>query len=188
MTVRTHSIEDTQPDHSFSVCARAIATGADASTVPSAIGSAFWPIEGRFYGIDTTVRENDEHVEAITDRLEHSAVHEEQSLTSRLTARLPSTSNRDDEIVTALLIAPNLCLFDGASLSQTGQRALQATPEERTNTPPLRRKCPHPVRVGHAAWLSADEGRLDRQQRRLVATVATVQSWEHVSDEFSHSE
>ncbi|MCQ4334427.1 hypothetical protein KM295_13265 [Natronomonas sp. F2-12] len=134
-TARIHSIEDTQPEQSFSVYARAIATGEDAPAVLSAVGSAFRPIEGRFYGIDTTVRRDDDRVDEITDRLEHAAVHEEPSLTSRLTARLPITGNFDHEIVTDPLTAPNFCLFDGASVSSDGRRALEATPQEQTNVP-----------------------------------------------------
>ena len=132
---RIHSIEDTQPEESFSVYARAIATGEDAPAVLSAVGSAFRPIEGRFYGIDTRVRQKDDRVAQITDRLEQSAVPEERSLTSRLRSRLPITGNFDHEIVTDPLTAPNFCLFDGASVSPDGRRALQATPEEQTNVP-----------------------------------------------------
>ena len=134
-TKRINSIEGTQPKNSFSVSARAVATGDDAPSVLSAVGSAFQPIEGEFYGIDTTVRRNDGRVDEITACLDRSAFPEAPSLWSRLLARLPITGNRDHEIVTDPLTAPNFCLFDGDALSQPGQRAIEATPEEQTNVP-----------------------------------------------------
>ena len=132
---RIYSIEDAAPDQSFSVYARAIATGEDAPAVLSAAGSAFRPIDGRFYGIDTTVRQDADRVEAITDHIAESAIPEEKSLSSRLADRLPITGNLDPEIVTGPVTAPNICLFDGDSLSSDGKRALEVTPGERTNIP-----------------------------------------------------
>ena len=132
---RIHSIEDASPKQSFSVYARAIATGEDAPAVLSAVGSAFRPIDGRFYEIDTTVREDADRVEAITDHIAQSAIPGEKPLSSRLTDRLPITGNLDHEIVTDPVTAPNVCLFDGESLSSDGKRALEVTPDEQTNVP-----------------------------------------------------
>ena len=132
---RIDSIDATHPRKSFSVYARAIAAGEDAIPVLSAVESAFRPADGRFYGIETTVRRDVTRVEAIADRIEHSKPPEKKSLTKRLTQRLPVTGNLDHEIVADPVTAPNFCLLDGDSLSAQGRRAMGVTPDEQTSIP-----------------------------------------------------
>jgi DNA helicase HerA-like ATPase len=132
---RVRSIQTAAPKHSFRVYARAIAAGPDSPAILEELANAFRAADGDFYSIDPIVYVDDESIEAIADRIEATEPPDDASLFTRLKRRLPITTNADAEIVADPLTAPNFCLFDGASLTTQGRRALDVTPDEQTNVP-----------------------------------------------------
>lgn len=132
---RIDSIEAIDPKHTFSVYARAVADGPDAASKLASFGDALTVADGEFYAIDPLVHRDTERVTDVAEKIETGTPPEPPSLRTRLTHRLPITSNADPEIVASALTAPNFWLVDGDSLTSHGRRAMEATPDERTGVP-----------------------------------------------------
>ena len=130
---RIRSIQATTPKRTFRVHARAIAAGSDSVAVLEELGNAFQAADGEFYALDPLVRTDS--LAAIADRIATSEPPEPPSLATKLKRRLPVTTNARPEVVADPRTAPNFCLFDGASVSPEGRRALKTTPEEQTGVP-----------------------------------------------------
>jgi hypothetical protein len=131
---RVEHLEQTDTRRSFSVTARAVAHGPDATQAIDSLTPAFAAHSGAFYAVDPAVETDPEATEATIERL-HDRVPEPDPIQRRLTRRLPVTANREPELVTDPTTTPLFGLLDGAALTADGRRALDATPGERESVP-----------------------------------------------------
>jgi len=132
---RIESIRAADKRRSFVVNARAVAKGPDARMTLRELANAFTPASGSFYEIRHRLHTDEEATANVAEQIGSRDCVTEQSLTTRLRQRLPLTDNRSPAIVTDPSTVPNFCLLDGDALTETGRRALEATPDERTGVP-----------------------------------------------------
>jgi hypothetical protein len=131
---RIDHLEQTDTRRSFTVTARAVAHGPEATQAIDTLRPAFAAHSGPFYAVDAVVETDPEQTTATIDRV-HTRTPEPDPIQQRIQRRIPLTANREPELVTDPTTTPLFCLLDGASLTADGRRALDATPGERESVP-----------------------------------------------------
>ena len=117
----------------YTVNARLLASGPTAGAIVDDLAATFTAVGGAFY--DLRPVSYDEPQQALTTAVSQRTMRQ-PSLTRRLGYHVPLVSNRSPAIIADSTTAPHFALLDGATLTETSQRAIRALPSERTGLSP----------------------------------------------------